>query len=65
MWVVCINAGAFDVPLYESESKSAAEIYYLHVRVLCDKDIELKKSDEVRELQEYFIQELILVRVTV
>jgi len=65
MWVVCMNAGIFDIPLYESESKGAAEIYYLQVRTMSTKDIELKPEEEVRALKEYFIQENILVKVAV
>lgn len=64
-WCVCVNAGQFDVPIFETGWKTAAEIYYLQVLPLSESIIELKPRDEVRELQETFRQESILVSLSV
>lgn len=60
-WSVVLDAGRFDLPLYEFYTRDAAEIYSLQVRSLTDQDIKIKDSDEVRHLQEIFVRDDILV----
>ncbi len=64
-WSVVINAGQFDVPLHEFRTKTAAEIYYLQVKILSKSDIEIKNENDIRYLQETFFRDDILIDIDV
>jgi len=64
-WTVVINVGMFDVPLKEFRTKGAAEIYYYQVCPLCNKSVEMKRSDDVRYLQEVFVKDDICIEIEV
>lgn len=61
---VCINAGKFDIPLYESDSKRAAKIYFNLLTPLASAPVKLKRTQKVRKLKEYFITEDVPVNLT-
>lgn len=64
MYVVCIDGGKCDVPLFESESKPIAKIYLKCVKPLFTKS-KLRISKHPRELEETFVTNEICVGVKI
>jgi len=55
MWSVCIDAGKFDVPLYDSDSKKAAKTYRKLLKLFSKMPIAVKRTKKLRELREDFV----------
>lgn len=63
-WSVVVNMGKFDIPLYESESKPAAKIYRTKLRKLTN-SVKIKRTKKVRILKENFINEEVILSLSV
>lgn len=64
IWTVCIKAGKFDIPLYESEIKQVAKRYQKHLKPHASAPVKLKHSSEVRLLKETFSSEDIIIAIS-
>lgn len=64
MYYVCVNAGLFDIVLYEANSSIGAEQYLNLINPLTS-NISFEIKQNVRRLQETFVSDDILIGVSV
>jgi hypothetical protein len=63
-WSVVVNMGKFDITLYRSESKPAAKIYRTKLKKLTNL-VKIKRTKKVRILKENFIDEEVILSLSV